>query len=106
MKYFAAALMLSACASGALAAEATCKSQALEKKLAGAALESFMKKCETDAATACDVDSKAKKLSGAALDSHMKKCIADKVGATETKPAAPAAAAKPTEATKPTTDKK
>src|SRR5215470_8990967 len=31
----------------------TCKATAAEKKLAGAALNSFMKKCERDAATAC-----------------------------------------------------
>lgn len=113
-KYLAASLMLCAFAGSAFAADTTCKSQASEKKLAGAALDSFMKKCEADAATACDADSKAKKLAGAALDAHMKKCINDKVGAAEVKtemksdvkadakPAAPAA--KPAEAAKP--DKK
>ena len=40
-----------------------------------------MKKCEQDAAAACDADGKSQKLAGAALDSHMKKCIADAVGA-------------------------
>ena len=62
-------------------ASLTCKGQAGEKKLAGAALNSFMKKCEQDAAAACDADGKSQKLAGAALDRHMKKCIADAVGA-------------------------
>ena len=39
-----------------------------------------MKKCEQDAAATCDAEGKSKKLAGAALDSHMKKCIADAVG--------------------------
>jgi hypothetical protein len=54
--------------------------QRRRKKLAGAALTSFMTKCEQDAAAACDANGKSKKLAGAALDSHMKKCIADAVG--------------------------
>ncbi len=44
----------------------TCKATATEKKLAGAALNSFMKKCQSDAKKACEADSKAKKLAGAA----------------------------------------
>jgi hypothetical protein len=51
--------------SGAIAADQTCKSQADAKKLAGAALTSFMKKCESDAQTACDKQAADKKLSGA-----------------------------------------
>lgn len=65
---------------GSALGDTSCTGRAAEKKLAGAALTSFMKKCEEDAAAACDADSKSKKLSGAALDSHMKKCIADAVG--------------------------
>ena len=59
---------------------ATCKSDAADKKLAGAALNSFMKKCETDAHAKCEADSAAKKLAGAAKASHNKKCTADAVG--------------------------
>ena len=59
---------------------ATCKSDAADKKLAGAALKSFMTKCEKDATATCDADSKEKKLAGAAKTSHMKKCVADAVG--------------------------
>jgi len=61
---------------------ATCKSVAADKKLAGAALKSFMTKCERDATTTCETDSKDKKLAGAAKTSHMKKCVGDAVGGT------------------------
>lgn len=58
----------------------SCKAQASDKKLAGAALTSFMKKCETDAQKACDAAAADKKLSGAAKTSFTKKCVADSVG--------------------------
>jgi len=58
----------------------TCKSQAGDKKLAGAALESFMTKCVKDAMAACDNTAAEKKLTGAAKTSHVKKCIGDTVG--------------------------
>jgi hypothetical protein len=58
----------------------TCKSQATDKKLAGAALNSFLKKCETDAQSACDASATDKKLSGAAKTSFTKKCVTDAVG--------------------------
>ncbi len=70
-------------AAPAYAQEKPCKVQAAEHKpnpLAGAALQSFMKKCESDANAACEKDSADKKLAGAAKASHMKKCVADKVG--------------------------
>jgi hypothetical protein len=51
------------------------------KKLAGAALNSFMKKCESDAQIACDKQAADKKLSGAAKDSFTKKCVKDATGA-------------------------
>jgi hypothetical protein len=58
----------------------TCKATAAEKKLAGAALNSFMKKCERDAATACTKAATDKKLSGAAKASNVKKCTNDAIG--------------------------
>lgn len=58
----------------------TCKSQATEKKLAGAALKSFTTKCEKDAKAACDASATEKKLSGAARTSFTKKCVNDSVG--------------------------
>ena len=59
---------------------ATCKGDAAEKKLAGAALNSFMKKCEADAKAKCEAESVERKLAGAAKASHSKKCTADAVG--------------------------
>ena len=66
---------------GAFAQAPSCKAQATEKKLAGAALNSFMKKCETDAHKACDTSAADKKLAGAAKASFTKKCVTDAVGA-------------------------
>ena len=55
-----------------------CSGQAAEKKLAGAALNSFMKKCERDAAnTSCDASAADKKLKGAAKKSFVTKCVKD-----------------------------
>ncbi|MEY2736684.1 MAG: hypothetical protein RLZ58_2093 [Pseudomonadota bacterium] len=61
-------------------AQATCTAQASEKKLAGAAKTSFLKKCESDAAAKCDANAAEKKLAGAAKTSFTKKCVADAVG--------------------------
>ncbi|PPD46253.1 MAG: hypothetical protein CTY15_01335 [Methylocystis sp.] len=55
-----------------------CAAQATDKKLAGAALTSFMKKCERDAvAKGCEVQAADKKLKGAAKASFTKKCVKD-----------------------------
>jgi len=64
----------------ALASQASCQAVAAEKKLAGAAKNSFLKKCEADAQTKCDQSAADKKLAGAAKNSHLKKCMADAVG--------------------------
>jgi hypothetical protein len=65
----------------AYAADSTCQTQAAEKKLAGAAKNSFMKKCEMDAGgpakAACMAQATEKKLAGAAKNSFMKKCEKD-----------------------------
>jgi|LauGreDrversion4_2_1035121.scaffolds.fasta_scaffold212770_2 hypothetical protein len=76
-------------------AEAKCEAQAAEKKLAGAAKNSFVKKCVTDAggtpaaapakapakapdpAEVCEKSAADKKLAGAAKNAHVKKCIED-----------------------------
>ena len=58
----------------------SCKAGAANKKLGGAALTSFMKKCESDAKAACAKSSVEMKLAGAAKTSHMKKCVGDAVG--------------------------
>ncbi len=61
-------------------ADDTCASKAADKKLAGAALTSFSKKCAKDAATSCDQQAADKKLAGAAKTSFTKKCVKDAVG--------------------------
>ena len=80
MRTIVIGLLLACIASAAPAQSASCKAQATEKKLAGAALTSFTKKCERDAATACDASAKEKKLAGAAKASFTKKCVTDAVG--------------------------
>ena len=75
-----AATALCLFAGQAYAQNATCKAQATEKKLAGAALNSFMKKCQSDAQKSCNASATEKKLSGAAKNSFTKKCVTDAVG--------------------------
>lgn len=77
MALFASLLMSSA----AMAADATCNANAKDKNLHGAALNSFMTKCEKDAKTKCDADAKAKNLHGAAQKSFTTKCVKDATGA-------------------------
>lgn len=55
-------------------AQDACVAQATDKKLAGAAKTSFLKKCEKDA---CAAQAKDKKLAGAAQTSFVNKCIKD-----------------------------
>jgi len=76
------ALTVAAFAGAAHAADSTCEAQAAEKKLAGAAKTSFVKKCEKDAAAGgasatCEAKAAEKKLAGAAKNSFVKKCVAD-----------------------------
>jgi hypothetical protein len=77
---FAAVSMLFA-SSVAFAANPSCEAQAGEKKLAGAAKTSFVKKCEKDATEAadktCEAQAGEKKLAGAAKSSFVKKCVKD-----------------------------
>jgi len=58
-------------------AENACEMKAAEKKLAGAAKNSFIKKCEKDARAVCESDDISKKTSGAAKEAHIKKCMKD-----------------------------
>jgi len=66
----------------AYAVDASCEIKAVEKKLAGAAKNSFIKKCEKDtkvnaAKADCDAKAAEKKLKGAAKNSFTKKCVTD-----------------------------
>jgi hypothetical protein len=68
----------------AFADDATCESKAADKKLAGAAKNSFIKKCEKDskldnAKKDCDAKAADKKLAGAAKNSFTKKCVNDAI---------------------------
>ena len=66
----------------AFAVETSCDAKAAEKKLAGAAKNSFIKKCDKDAKVNvakadCDAKAAEKKLYGAAKNSFTKKCVTD-----------------------------
>jgi hypothetical protein len=87
MRSLAIALAICVATTGAYAQTATttprtpsCHDEATTKKLAGAALTSFIKKCQTDSNTACDTAASDKKLAGAAKTSFTKKCVTDSVG--------------------------
>lgn len=76
------ALLCIAFSANAVYAADDCAARAAEKKLAGAAKNSFMKKCQADAGAtpenaACAASAKEKKLAGAAKNSFMKKCSAE-----------------------------
>lgn len=81
---FAAAAMCLICAPAF--AQKSCKLEAAEHKpnpLAGAALTSFMAKCEKDATADCEkqaAEHKPNPLAGAAKTSFVNKCVEDKVG--------------------------
>jgi hypothetical protein len=80
MRSIIVAAALSALALPAFADGGTCTARSAEKKLAGAAKNSFMKKCTEDAQKACETAAAEKKLAGAAKTSFMKKCEKDAVG--------------------------
>ena len=81
MKALILAAALGLIAGNAVAQSPSCKANAGEKRLAGAALNSFMKKCESDAQKSCDAQAADKKIYGAAKASFTKKCVKDSVGA-------------------------
>jgi hypothetical protein len=81
MKPIILAVLISFAGITVASAQGSCTVQATDKKLAGAAKNSFMKKCETDAQTACNKQAAEKKLNGAAKTSFTKKCVSDAVGA-------------------------
>ncbi len=88
MKHLLMVALLCVCGavSVAQAADSDCAARATEKKLAGAAKNSFMKKCERDAAAksaaeACTTKAAEKQLAGAAKNSFVKKCEKDAAAA-------------------------
>ena len=77
MKQILFAVMITALAIGSAMAQETCASKAIDKNgkpLAGAALNSFLKKCKREACLPKAVSAEGKKLSGAAKNSFMRKC--------------------------------
>ena len=74
------ASLLALALTATVAQAGTCSADAKDKKLAGAALKSFMTKCEKDAKSTCDASAKDKKLAGAAATSFTGKCVRDAVG--------------------------
>ena len=81
MRLIVMSIALSLYAATALAAGSTCKDTATDKKLAGAALTSFMTKCQKDAQATCDKQAHDKKLAGAAKTSFTTRCVKDATGA-------------------------
>ncbi len=61
-------------------ADNACEMKATEKKLNGAAKNSFIKKCEKDARVVCENDEISKRTNGAAKEAHIKKCVKDSIG--------------------------
>ncbi|MBH9551590.1 hypothetical protein [Inhella gelatinilytica] len=81
-----APLLLTLLAAPHMALAGTCEEQAAERKLAGAAKTSFLKKCHADAGggpSACKAQADAKKLHGAAATSFIKKCEASRAPAAD-----------------------
>jgi hypothetical protein len=85
MKHVVLALAFAIVAPSVALADSTCEAKAAEKKLAGAAKGSFIKKCEKDSAAekakgaeaSCQNQAFMKKLNGAAKASFIKKCVKD-----------------------------
>lgn len=74
------ALLLVAFSTGAVYAADDCAARTAEKKLAGAAKNSFIQKCvktdgAADKATQCEKAAADKKLAGAAKNSFVQKCV-------------------------------
>jgi hypothetical protein len=80
MKPILFAAVITALAIGPAMTQETCTSKALDKNgkpLAGAALNSFLKKCKREACLPKAVTAEGKKLYGAARNSFMRKCARD-----------------------------
>ena len=80
MKRILIAGMIAALALGTAMAQEICVTKAVDKNgkpLAGAALNSFLKKCKREACEPKAVSAEGKKLSGAAKNSFMQKCERD-----------------------------
>jgi len=80
MKRILFAIMILVLAIDPAMTQETCASKAVGKNgkpLAGAALNSFLKKCKREACLPKAVSAEGKKLSGSARNSFMRKCVRD-----------------------------
>jgi hypothetical protein len=80
MRYLLWPALAAVLATTAYAQSPDCRSAAAQKNLSGAALSSFMKKCESDARSACSRSASRKKLSGAARADFTASCVRERVG--------------------------
>jgi hypothetical protein len=80
MKRLTFALVLCSLVSGTAAADQTCKAKATSQKLAGEALFSFVKNCESDAYMACAEQAAGKMLAEPAGDLFIDKCVTKAMG--------------------------
>jgi hypothetical protein len=81
MRYFAVAtLAVLLAATAAHAQVATCKLQAIEKKLTGPTLTTFMKKCETEVQALCDKLADQRKLEAPNRTLFINNCVTSYVG--------------------------
>ena len=80
MKSFLSFVLLAGLSSLSWAQESSCNAAAANKKLAGAAKNAFLKKCEKDATAKCEAAAAERKLAGAAKNSNIQKCVKDAVG--------------------------
>jgi hypothetical protein len=64
----------------ALAQQATCKLQSIEKKIAASALPSFMQKCENEAEGTCENQATIRKLEEPARSLFIRSCLKALVG--------------------------
>jgi hypothetical protein len=80
LRYVIAAIVGALLITAAHAQRPTCRLQSIEKKLAGPALTSFMKKCEQDVQAVCEKTAEDRKLEGPAKASYTRRCVITFVG--------------------------
>ena len=74
------ALLLSLLPSASYAQQATCKLQAVEKKLTGAPLTTFMQKCQDDVQKTCEQQASERRLEEPAKTLFLNNCVKAFVG--------------------------
>jgi hypothetical protein len=80
MRYVAAAVVVSLMSTAGYAQQATCKLQAVEKKLTGPPLTTFLEKCGDDAQKACEQLASARHLEEPAKTIFINNCVKASIG--------------------------